>query len=103
MAQMNDSTPPQSNQQQPATGQGATIYNTSLTVPLSVMSKPIKCFPPNPSPVGGSGETYGGMVLDGTIITLKLVQQVVGLAPVPGLQRLVELVLNISKYLNVRF
>ena len=103
---MNDSIPPQSNQQQATTGQGATIYNTSLTVPLSVMSKPksiTKCFPPNPSPVGGSGETYGGMILDGTIITLKLVQQVVGLAPVPGLQSLVELVLKISKSLNVRF
>jgi hypothetical protein len=101
---MNDSIPPQSNQQQATTGQGATIYNTSLTVPLSVMSKPItKCFPPNPSPVGGSGETYGGGTCDGTIIALKLVQRVVGLVPVPAVQSLVELVLNISKILNVRF
>lgn len=101
MAQMNDSIPPQSNQQQATTGQGATIYNTPLTVPLSVMSKPItKCFPPNPSPVGGSGETYGGGTCDGTIIALKLVQRVVGLVPVPAVQSLVELVLNISKILN---
>ena len=42
-------------------------------------------------------------VLQGTITTLKLVQQIVGLAPIPGLQSLVGVVLNISEVVNVSF
>jgi hypothetical protein len=42
-------------------------------------------------------------VLQGTITALKLTQQIVGLAPVPGLQRLVGVVLNISEAVNVSF
>ena len=42
-------------------------------------------------------------VLQGTISALKLVQQIVGLAPIPGLQSLVEVVLNISEVANVSF
>ena len=34
---------------------------------------------------------------------LKLIQQIVGLVPVPGLQSLVGVVLNISEVINVSF
>ena len=41
--------------------------------------------------------------LQGTITALRLVKQMVGLAPVPGLQCLVGLVLNISEMIDVSF
>ena len=39
--------------------------------------------------------------LQGTITALKLIQQIVGLAPVPGLQSLVGVVLKIAEVVNV--
>lgn len=48
-------------------------------------------------------EAYSGTALKGTITALKLVHQIAGIAPVPGLQGLIGLVLNISEIVNVSF
>ena len=68
-------------------------------------SSPIECFLPPPSPADATkaGPSKTQTVLQGTITALKLVQQIVGLAPVPDLQSLVGVVLNISEVVNVSF
>ena len=66
-------------------------------------SSPIECVPPPPSPADSTGQKKTHTVLQGTITALKLIQQIVGLAPVPGLQSLVGVVLNISEVVNVSF
>jgi len=71
-----------------------TLRATTLT------SSPIECRPPPPSPVNATGQRRTHTVLQGTITALKLIQQIVGLAPVPGLQSLVGVVLNISEAVN---
>ena len=75
----------------------------ATTGPLT--SSPIECFPPPPSPADATpaGPSKTQTVLQGTITALKLIQQIVGLAPVPGLQSLVGVVLNISEVVNVSF
>ena len=55
---------------------------------------------PPPSPADTTGESRTHRVLQGTISALKLIQQIVGLAPVPGLDRVV---LNISEIVIVSF
>ena len=52
---------------------------------------------------GSDGESRTHTVLQGTISALKLIQQIVGLAPVPGLYSLIGVVLNISEVINVSF
>ena len=75
---------------------------SSASSSISLTSSPIDYLPPPPSPADGTGRGFGrAMVLQGTITALKLVHQIVGLTPVPGLQGLVELVLNISELVNV--
>jgi hypothetical protein len=64
---------------------------------------PTECFPPPPSPADATGQIRTHTVLQGTITALKLVQQIIGLAPVPGLSSLVGVVLNISEVVNVSF
>ena len=77
-----------------------TDRSKSLALALS-----IECFLPPPSPVDAtaSGQSRTRTVLQGTISALKLIQQIVGLAPVPGLQSLVGVVLNISEVVNASF
>ena len=67
------------------------------------MSSPIECFPPPPSPADApqAGPSKTQTVLQGTIIALKLIQQIVGLAPEPCLQGLVGVVLKIAEVVNV--
>ena len=63
-------------------------------------------FPPPPlSLADATGQTRSRThtALQGTITALKLIQQLVGLAPIPGLQSLVGVVLNISEVVNVSF
>ena len=62
-------------------------------------SSPIECFPPPSSPVDATqaGPSKTQTVLQGTITVLKLIQQIVGLAPVPGLPSLVGVVLKIAE------
>ena len=66
-------------------------------------SLPIECFAPPPSPADATqaGPSKTQRVLQGTITALKLIQQIVGLAPVPGLQSLVGVVLKIAEVVNV--
>ena len=64
-------------------------------------SSPIECVPPPPSSADATGHNRPHTVLQGTITALKLIQQIVGLSPVPGLQSLVVVVLNISEVVNV--
>ena len=73
----------------------------ATTSPLT--SSSIECFPPLPSPVDATqaGPSKTKTVLQGTITALKLIQQLVGLAPVPGLQSLVGVVLKIAEVVNV--
>ena len=66
-------------------------------------ASPIECFPPPSSPADSTVQSGTQMVLQGTITALKLIQQIVGLAPVPGLQSLVGVVLNILEVVNVSF
>ena len=71
----------------------------------TLTSSPIDYFPPPSSvadpPQAGPSKTQ--TILQGTITDLKIIQQIVGLAPVPGLQRLVGVVLNIAEAVNVSF
>ena len=71
----------------------------------TLTSSPIDYFPPPSSvadpPQAGPSKTQ--TILQGTITALKIIQQIVGLAPVPGLQRLVGVVLNIAEAVNVSF
>ena len=53
------------------------------------------------APQAGRGKTQ--TILQGTIATLKFIQPIVGLAPVPGLQSLVGVVLNIAQVVDVSF
>jgi hypothetical protein len=76
---------------------------TSLLTPGPLTSSPVECFPPPPSPADAACQIRTHTVLQGTITALKLVYQIVGLAPVPGLQSLVGVVLNISEVVNVKF
>ena len=66
-------------------------------------SSPIECFPPPPSPADATGQSRTHTVLQGTIIALKLIKQMVGLDPVPDFQCLVGVVLKISEAVNVSF
>ena len=67
-------------------------------------SSPIECFQvPQPPCSAQAGQSKAQTVLQGTITALKLIQQIVGLAPVPGLQSLVGVALNISQVVNVSF
>jgi len=65
-------------------------------------SSPIDCFSPPPSPADATqaGQRKTQTVLQGTITALKIIQQIVGLAPVSGLQNLVGVVLNIAQVVN---
>ena len=69
----------------------------------TLTSSPIECFPPPPSSADATqaGASKTKTVLQGTITALKLIQQIVGLAPVPGLQSLVGVVLKIAEVVNV--
>ena len=69
----------------------------------TLTSSPIECFllPPSPADATHASPSKTQTVLQGTIIALKLIQQIVGLAPVPGLQSLVGVVLNIAEVVNV--
>ena len=71
----------------------------------SLTSSPTECSPPPPSPADATstGQSTTRTVLQGTITALKLVQQIVGLAPIPGLQCLVGVVLTLSETVNVSF
>ena len=72
--------------------------------PTSDMVGPDRSKPqPPPSPADTTGESRTHTVLQGTISALKLIQQIVGLAPVPGLDSLVGVVLNISEIVIVSF
>ena len=53
------------------------------------------------APQAGPSKTQ--TILQGTITTLKIIQQIVGLAPVPGFQSLVGVVLNIAQVVDVSF
>ena len=53
------------------------------------------------APWAGRGKTQ--TILQETIIALKIIQQIVGLAPVPALQSLVGVVLNIAQVVDVSF
>ena len=76
---------------------------TNLVGPLT--SSPIEYFPQPPSPADATqadpSKTQTVLQLQGTITALKLIQQIAGLAPVPGLQSLVEVVLKIAEVVNV--
>jgi energy-coupling factor transporter ATP-binding protein EcfA2 len=65
-------------------------------------SSPIDCFSPPPSPADATqaGRSKTQTVLQGTITALKVIQQIVGLAPVPALQSLVGVVLNVAQAVN---
>ena len=67
------------------------------------LASSIECSLPLPSPADATGESRTHTVLQGTICALKLIQQIVGRAPVPGLPNLVGVVLNISEVVNVSF
>ena len=83
-------------------GQGPTsgMVRTDQSKPLA---SSIVRFPPPPFPADATSQSRTHTVLQGTINALKLVQQIIGLAPVPGLQSLVGVVLNISEAVNVSF
>ena len=96
----------------PAPDVSSNTASRSKTTPLETLrtttldtltSSPVECFPPPPSPADAAGQCRTYTVLQGTITALKLIQQIVGLAPVPGLQSLVGVVLNISELVNVSF
>ena len=66
------------------------------------LASPIECFPPPPPLADATSQSRTHTpVLQGTISALKLIQQIVGLAPVPGLGSLVGVVLNILEVVNV--
>ena len=67
------------------------------------LASSIECSLPPPSPLDATDESRTYKVLQRTISALKLIQQIVGLAPVPGLPNLVEVVLKISEVVNVSF
>ena len=79
---------------------------TDASFPLT-SSPTIEYFSRPPSLADSPGQAYHDpgtcALLQGTITALKLVQQIVGLSPVPGLQSLVGLVLNITEIVNVGF
>ena len=75
------------------------IYRTHQSLPGSNGRPP----PPSPSPADTTGESRTHTVLQGTISALKLLQQIVGLTPVPGLYSLIGVVLNISEVVNASF
>ena len=71
---------------------------------LLPVASPIECsLPPSPlaDATGGISRTH--TVLQGTISALKPIQQISGLALVPGLPNLLGVVLNISEVVNVSF
>jgi hypothetical protein len=80
-----------------------TLRETTLGLLSSSGESPVECFPPPPSLADATGQSRTHTVFQGTITTLKLIQQIVGLAPVPGLQSLVGVVLNLSEVVNVSF
>ena len=65
-------------------------------------SSPIDCFSPPPSPAD-AGQSTTQTILQATITTLKIIQQIVDLFPVSGLQSLAGVVLNIVEVVNVSF
>ena len=79
------------------------VQTMQATTSGSLTSSPIECLAPPPSPVDATGQSKTYTVLQGTITALKLIQQIVGLAPVPGLPSLIGVVLNISEVVNVSF
>ena len=86
------------------TGRSSAVGTLRATTSGPLTSSPVECFPPPPSPAYATSQIRTHMVLQGTITALKLVQQIVGLAPVPGLQSLVvRVVLAISELVNVSF
>jgi hypothetical protein len=84
-------------------GQGPTGSTVCTTDRSKQLPSPIECFLRPPSLADATGQSRTQTVLQGTISALKLIQQIVGLAPVPGLQSLVGVVLNISEIVNVSF
>jgi hypothetical protein len=84
-------------------GQGPTGGTVCTADRFKQLPSPIECFLPPPSLADAIGQSRTQTVLQGTISALKLIQQIVGLAPVPGLQSLVGVVLNISEIVNVSF
>ena len=80
-----------------------TLRGATCATAGPLMSSPIVRFPPPPSLANATqaGPSKTQTVLQGTITALKLIQQIVGLAPVPGLQSLVGVVLNIAEVVNV--
>ena len=67
------------------------------------LASSIECSLPPASPADATGESRTHTVLHGMISSLKLIQQIVVLAPVPGFPNLVGVVLNISEVVNVSF
>ena len=53
------------------------------------------------TPQAGPSKTQ--TILQETITALRIIQQIIGLAPVPGLQSLVGVVLNIAQVVDVSF
>ena len=67
----------------------------------ALTSSTVRCFPLPPPPADSTGQGGTHTILHGTITALKIVQQIIGLDPVPSLKSLVVVVLSISETLNV--
>ena len=86
----------------PEKGPTSVTVRTNRSKPLPVAPS-MSCFPPPPSPADATRRSRTHTVLQGTINSLQLIQNMVALAPVPGLQGLVGVVLYISKVVDVSF
>ena len=75
---------------------------TSGTVPKDRFKPPPRLQRP-PYRANATRHDKTRAVLQGTITSLQLIQNIVGLAPVPGLQSLVGMVLQISRVVEVSF
>ena len=84
-------------------GRRVRVWHIQALHVLVNSGKPIVSLPPSPSPADATGQSRKRTVLQGTITSLKLIQQIVGLAPIPGLQSLFGVVLNISELVDVSF
>jgi len=82
-----------------------TLFSRSTSPSLSLRTNfdptSSECFPPPNSPAVELHRTTNAQILEGTVTILKLIEKLVGISPIPGVQNVIGAVITIMETMEV--